>query len=350
MGKDMPQSNTQLRKKAEQVYRANPEPEDIKSMSPVEARQTFHQLRVHQIELEMQNKELHDAEQKIMVTNSRYIDIFNVAPLGFLSMNQTGIIVETNLTASKMFAVSRFALNKQPFKNYIYKEDQDIFHLFQKNLFNEVEPHSCVLRLKGQADTIFWARLEMTVTVTDEDEITFLIVISNISTELQSNCSLSILMATNKAIINFQDKKKFLQDISRIIVEKGSYELAWFKFVDENLEKSLGLQAQYQHEDRETFKSIQAKAKRAQELTVKAVQDKKSLVSDVKILAGNSSLFDTQEYEYKFYLAVPLLLGDEAIGALVVHSSSINPFNEQLIEFFEELTALLVHTITPVSQ
>ena len=54
--------------------------------SAEEIRQAFHELQVHQIELEMQNEELHQAFADLTVERARYFDLYDLAPMGYITI------------------------------------------------------------------------------------------------------------------------------------------------------------------------------------------------------------------------------------------------------------------------
>jgi PAS domain S-box-containing protein len=76
-------------------------------------------LRVHQIELEMQNEELSRAQEELEASRARYFDLYDLAPVGYFTLSEEGLILEANLTAAKLLGVPRGALVKQPFSSFI---------------------------------------------------------------------------------------------------------------------------------------------------------------------------------------------------------------------------------------
>ena len=105
-----------------------------------EARELLHELRVHQIELEMQNEELRRAQMALDASRARYFDLYDLAPVGYLTISESGLILEANLLACSIAGVSRGALVKQPISKLIVEEDQDIYYLHRKKLFATGEP------------------------------------------------------------------------------------------------------------------------------------------------------------------------------------------------------------------
>ena len=153
-----------LRVRAEERVRAAAAlaPEDFDSLSPEEIRRTLHELRVHQVELEIQNEELRRVQVELDVARARYFDLYDLAPVGYCTVGQQGLIIEANLTAALLLGVARGALIRRPLSRFIVREDQDSYYLRQKQLFKTGEPYGCEWRLLRADGTSLWARLEAT--------------------------------------------------------------------------------------------------------------------------------------------------------------------------------------------
>jgi len=139
-----------LRRRAEktlrkQVVRSQGKPN---ALSPVAMQQVLHELRVHQIELEMQNEELRRTQVAQEALQARYFDLFDLAPVGYCTVNQQGLIQQANLATAALLGTGRAALAKQPISRFILKEDQDIFYLHRQQLLATGNPQSCELRMK----------------------------------------------------------------------------------------------------------------------------------------------------------------------------------------------------------
>ena len=159
-----PEQAARLRQQAEAMARgtATSSTAEIEAMSPAEIRQMLHELRVHQIELEMQNEELRRAQIKLDESRARYFDLYDLAPLGYFTLSPFGLILEANLYAASRLGVSRAALVQQPFTRFILREDQDTFYLHRKRLSLAGSPESWDLRMVGHDGVGFWARLDAT--------------------------------------------------------------------------------------------------------------------------------------------------------------------------------------------
>src|SRR5262245_47815483 len=94
-----------LRQRAEQLIRAGTS--EIRAMPEMKVRALVHDLRVHQIELELQNEELRRAQVELAEARDRYSDLYEFAPIGYVTLDKKGSIVDSNLAASTMLGVER---------------------------------------------------------------------------------------------------------------------------------------------------------------------------------------------------------------------------------------------------
>jgi len=153
-----------LRRRAEQIEKSTAQPpERLATLSSEEIRQTLHELRVHQLELEMQNEELRRAQVELDATRARYFDLYDLAPVGYCTVSERGLILEANLTAATLLGVARGELVKQSFARFIIKEDQDAYYLHRKQLFETGNQQASELRMAKKDGTQFWTRLTTTI-------------------------------------------------------------------------------------------------------------------------------------------------------------------------------------------
>ncbi len=134
---------------------------DEGTLSPEAVRQLVHELRVHQIELEMQNEELRRTQEVLEASQARYFDLYDLAPVGYITLSEKGLILEANLTAATLLDVPRGALVKQPLTRWVVAEDQDGYYLYRNRLLETGTPQVCELRMLRQEVQVsqFWVRL-----------------------------------------------------------------------------------------------------------------------------------------------------------------------------------------------
>jgi PAS domain S-box-containing protein len=132
---------------------------ELKNMPPDSMRRTVHDLRVHQIELELQNDELRRVQDKLEQARARYFDLYDLAPVGYLILALDGQILESNRSAAEQLGEAQATLVKQPISRFIHDLDQDIYYLQRKQFLRTGEPFACELRLRRCDGTAFWASM-----------------------------------------------------------------------------------------------------------------------------------------------------------------------------------------------
>ena len=146
-----------LRKKAEdlvqtQFNRVKDKSKDINEL--------LYELRVHQVELEMQNEELRLAQQKLEYLHRKYFDLYNFAPVGYFTLDKDGLILEVNLTGAALLNSERSNLTKKAFVQFIALEHRNKFHHHLIDVLkNEIKQNIDLKLLKMDSDS-FCSNLE----------------------------------------------------------------------------------------------------------------------------------------------------------------------------------------------
>jgi len=182
---DMGQRATELRLRAEEDLRQSPQP--LLALSPEETRRTLHELRVHQIELEMQNTELRRTQMELESERKRYFDLYEMAPVGYCTVSEEGLITRVNLSAADLLGITRDVRARRPiFSSFILEEDQDIYYRQRKNVLATVATEWCELRMVKKDGSGFWAHLEISLGRDAGDSTVYRIVLSDISARKQA--------------------------------------------------------------------------------------------------------------------------------------------------------------------
>ncbi|MHC1789729.1 PAS domain-containing protein [Solidesulfovibrio sp.] len=163
----------------------NHETADTRALSPEAIRQTLHELRVHQIELEMQNEELRRSQAELDAVRARYFDLYDLAPVGYCTVSREGRIEETNLTAATLLNTTRSELVREPWTRFIAKEDQDIYYQQRKQLLETGKPADFELRMRRKDHPDFWVRLTAAIAQEADQPPVLRIVISDITERKQ---------------------------------------------------------------------------------------------------------------------------------------------------------------------
>jgi PAS domain S-box-containing protein len=151
-----------LRRRAEDWAMAQPDASD--SRSPADpsldtTRNMLHELRVHQIELEMQNEELRHTQLELDAARARYFDLFDLAPVGYCTVSESGLITEANFTAATLLNLARSDLVNKPISQVITQPDQDVYYRCRKALLATGTPQECELQMRRRDSEAFWVHM-----------------------------------------------------------------------------------------------------------------------------------------------------------------------------------------------
>ena len=127
--------------------------------SPVEVARLIHDLSVHQIELELQNEELRNAQNQLERTRDSYARLYHQAPVGYLSLDASGIIRQINQTFAEMLDQRGTDLAGQPLSSFIAVSDRDVFLARFKAFFKNPDGKNIEIRFHKKGRRDFLARL-----------------------------------------------------------------------------------------------------------------------------------------------------------------------------------------------
>jgi PAS domain S-box-containing protein len=181
-----PKHLAQLRKEAEAL--ATPTTGGPVELADVDRARLVHELQTHQIELELQNDQLREAQLELVQSHNLFSDLYNFAPIGYITLDRGLQIARANLRASELLGVDRCELVGSWFRRFVSSKDQDTYyHNIQKQP-EFVTPQELELRLLKSDGTTFHARLEITASRESEGEQAHcLIAISDLSAQKKPN-------------------------------------------------------------------------------------------------------------------------------------------------------------------
>ena len=118
-----------------------------------------HELEVHKLELEMQNEALADAQLALAASRDRYLDLYEFAPVAYLTLTTSGQIVEINLTGATLLGEDRGRILRRRFSSYVQAEDRGKWREHFLHTLKERGQRACVLSMQRQDGTDFNAHL-----------------------------------------------------------------------------------------------------------------------------------------------------------------------------------------------
>jgi PAS domain S-box-containing protein/putative nucleotidyltransferase with HDIG domain len=122
-----------------------------------------HELQVRQAELETQNEGLRRAQQQSQASQERYFDLYDIAPVGYFSISEKGIILEVNITGANLLGSVPGDMRAQRFFNFIFEEDLDIYYQHRSQLFETMLPQACEMRMVRKDGALVWVLVEAIV-------------------------------------------------------------------------------------------------------------------------------------------------------------------------------------------
>ena len=162
---------TKLYRRAEvrlRQQRRNPKSKASVPKSDADPQRQFHELQVHQVELEMQNTELQEARDRMEVLLEKYTDLYDFAPVGYLSLDESGVILEANLTGAALLGVERSRLINRRLPLLVSPASRPDFLAFLHRVFAGTGRQVCEVMLIREDGASFWGELNGTASISPD--------------------------------------------------------------------------------------------------------------------------------------------------------------------------------------
>jgi PAS domain S-box-containing protein len=191
-------------------------PESVSGMSGLQIESLLHELNVYQEELKIQNEELRRTEAELDASRLRYFDLYDLAPVAYLTLSEEGQIREANLQASSLLGEERGSLLNRYFSNFILKEDLNIYYQYRKQLLNTFTPLYYEIRMIKKSGQYFWANLELTAIRDQDGKVEFRLVIIDISESKQHvEKEREIFLNLSTDMVAISDKNGYFKEINQ---------------------------------------------------------------------------------------------------------------------------------------
>ena len=145
-----PSDPAELRRRAE-LRLKDSQTKRAPNQTDADNQRQLHELEVHQIELEMQNEELREAREAMEALLEKYTDLYDFAPVGYLTLDHEGTIIEANLAGAGLLGIARSALINGRFGHFVSAAGRPAFGAFLQQVFESKVRQSCdvALQVKG---------------------------------------------------------------------------------------------------------------------------------------------------------------------------------------------------------
>ena len=187
----------------------------------------------------MQTTKEHGKSQELESVLNRYTDLFDFAPIGFVTLDNKGLIREINLTGARQLGTPRVALIGKQFRSFVLKDDRHKFTEHLRQAGQNHDPVATELRITAKGGELIHAQISSSPSSDGKGGNLCLTTITDISelkkTEeslLRLNRLYAVLSETGKSVVYSSDCDTLFRDVCRIAVEYGGFLLAWIGIAD----------------------------------------------------------------------------------------------------------------------
>ena len=138
------------------------QPDDVEAtLKDFDSKRLYHELQVHQIELDMQHSELQRSHQALDLLLDQYATLYDFAPVSYMTLNREGTILKCNFSGGSLVGMVRSEINSLPFTRLVAEADRPLFESFLEKVFHEPPLEtSCQLKLLKKGQTEIWVQLK----------------------------------------------------------------------------------------------------------------------------------------------------------------------------------------------
>jgi len=172
-----------LRRNAEELLKKKQDKMD-KLIIENDSIKLLHELQVHQIELEMQNEELIEANETAETALKKYTMLYDFAPMGYFTLDSNANICELNFTGAEILGDKRFSLVNSNFKLFIAEDSRKIFDKFFTKIFSKNSKESCEVLLGYDGTPLCNTYMEGVVTGDDRKCLLTVVDITNLKKKI----------------------------------------------------------------------------------------------------------------------------------------------------------------------
>lgn len=202
-------SGSEIRRRAEEIARKKIDIGD----SPQD--KLIYELKVHQIELEMQNSELQTSQEELQRARQRYEQLFDFAPVAYFVFSKEGAIIEANHAAAALLKADRTYLDRKPFVVFLVQEYHTIYFNHLRRIFEVGQRRSVEVQIKNRNGELIWVRMESRSQDSVKGEQQCLTTVVDITDRKRIEDDL--ILARDDAVTASRAKSVFLANISHEI-------------------------------------------------------------------------------------------------------------------------------------
>ena len=230
-----------LRKRAEEIFKKDaPKTENL---SEIELQKLIEELQIHQIELQVQNEELRSSRFDIETAQKKYFNLFDLAPIGYLILNDKAIILELNLKASELFGRRKEYIVNHPLVSLLDASSMSKFYEYFQYIQNKQNCEPYELKIRNGTSFLY-----VELTISPYIDLTYLAVLTDITERKANDIKLQKSEAHFHSIFDNSQNAIFLLDNSGnyITVNRAFLEMTGYE-ADDFIDKKVGFHTHPDH-------------------------------------------------------------------------------------------------------
>ena len=147
-----------LRERAERILAMRTQ--EKKKLTYSEVYSIIYDLNLHQVELDLQNQSLREAMLEIEQSRNKFVDLYNFIPLGYFTLNESGLILEANQAGADLIGVNKHRLLNQVLLRYIAPSFQYIYVEHCKDALSTMTMQSCEVKFLSKNGGLFYVQID----------------------------------------------------------------------------------------------------------------------------------------------------------------------------------------------
>lgn len=192
---------------------------DDAPMSPDAVRRMLRDLREHQADLALREEAVRREQDRLNAMRSHLLDLYDVAPAGFVTLSEAGLIQQANFAAVTLLGLERGAPCDQPISRFLAAEDLAAFRLFSRRLVETCEKQSAEFVMVKVDGTRFRAQLVAAVVHNESATPELLVVLSDVTARSQAEDALRASEDRSRAILHTAMDGFWLADMQGRLLE-----------------------------------------------------------------------------------------------------------------------------------
>lgn len=300
-----------------------------------------HELQVHQVELEMQTREMQEAQGALEESRSRYAELYHHAPTGFITPDRGGCTVEANATVCAMLQRPRARLLKASFAAFVEPASRPAFRRCVAACFEDADEHSVEVLLQGPkgfatAVQVCARRAQGRWGPGEHAHVSLL----NVSDRYKLDTQLKFLLSVSDALLGTLDPDVVGAQVVQLAVPLLGEAVSFFSRAHPK-RIELANVAPCGHGHRGELLAL-TRALQGSRLLARATEQRRALAVELDGPAPEGSLVDeavlrrARQLQLRSLLVLPALSRHEVLGTIVVHQHRDEPRREHLSAFYAD--------------